>query len=368
MIQRARSTGPCTKSKVIFHSPNNGEGFVPKDIFRDEFILCREDLQVQQKCPLGRGYFGMVFEGVLKSGRSERRVAVKTHSDMMPYDEITQFMQEAALMQNIFCHHVMKLIGVVADFAPVYVVMELMENGDLRTYLKSRPRHHVTDQQIVQMAIEAADGMAYLASKKLVHRDLAARNCMLDESLTLKIGDFGLTRNLSSDYYKKLGQGVLPVRWMSPESLQFNKYNTRSDVWSYGVLLWEIATRGMTPYKECGNDEVVLLVVERHATLSIPSVCPAPLQRIMRHCWRYESRDRPTFLSCIKFLIKHLSAQYLSHFEQVSFYHGRQSGPSHHKLAKGASSFMVESSRDSLSENSDDQDLLFSSDLSDNVY
>ncbi|XP_047476061.1 receptor tyrosine-protein kinase erbB-2-like [Penaeus chinensis] len=262
--------------------------------------------------------------------------------------------------RNISCHHVVRLLGVVGDYAPVYVVMELMEEGDLRSFLKRRSIPHF---QLVEMAVQAADGMAYLAAQKLVHRDLAARNCMLDHSLTLKIGDFGLTRNLKSDYYRKEGQGILPVKWMAPESLQFSVYSTQSDVWSYGVLLWEMATRGLTPYKNRTNDEVIRLVVEKYATLGRPRDCPAPLQRVMRRCWRYEARERPSFLAITKFLLKHTSPEFQQRFEQVSFYHGRASDYYRYQRSETCG-FM--SARESDDEDSDDLTLHASSDLDDN--
>ncbi|XP_037785052.1 receptor tyrosine-protein kinase erbB-2-like [Penaeus monodon] len=237
--------------------------------------------------------------------------------------------------------------------------MELMEEGDLRSFLKRRSIPHF---QLVEMAVQAADGMAYLAAQKLVHRDLAARNCMLDHNLTLKVGDFGLTRNLKSDYYRKEGQGILPVKWMAPESLQFSVYSTQSDVWSYGVLLWEMATRGLTPYKNRTNDEVIRLVVEKYATLGRPRDCPAPLQRVMRRCWRYEARERPSFLAITKFLLKHTSPEFQQRFEQVSFYHSRASDYSRYQRSETCG-FM--SARESDDEDSDDLTLHASSDLDD---
>nr|XP_045622486.1 insulin-like peptide receptor [Procambarus clarkii] len=320
----ARYNIPDTVDKVDIN-PYYCEGFAPAEMFRQDLIFWRGDLKVFHDCPLGHGVFGKVFEGELSRDGQQTRVAVKTHSDTATNDQVRQFLKEAALMQNISCHHVVRLLGVVGDYTPVYVVMELMPLGDLKSFLKKHPPNFLTGQKMVEMAVEAADGMAYLAACRLVHRDLAARNCMLDRDLTLKIGDFGLSRNLKSNYYRKEGQGVLPVKWMSPESLQFSVYSTQSDVWSYGVLLWEMATRGLTPYKNRTNDEVIRLVVERYATLDRPRHCPRPLERVMRRCWRYEARQRPSFLSIVKFLLKHTSAEYQHRFEGLSFYHSRYS-------------------------------------------
>nr|XP_045585928.1 insulin receptor-related protein-like [Procambarus clarkii] len=314
------NTIPTTLDQVDVN-PFYREGFAPSEMFREEFIVWRDDLKVQVEAPLGHGYFGMVFLGELRVGGVSKRVAVKTHSDTASTEQIARFLKEAAVMQEIECHHVVRLLGVVGDYAPVYVVMELMQKGDLKTYLKKHHRRLISDQKVVEMALEAADGMTYLAWRRLVHRDLAARNCLLDHNLTLKIGDFGLSRNLQSNYYRKEGHGVLPVRWMAPESLQFSVYSSQSDVWSYGVLLWEMATRGDTPYKNNTNDEVMRLVVEQRARLGSPPHCPLPLLTVMRRCWNYNPARRPSFSAVASFLLKHVSDHFEERFERVSFFH-----------------------------------------------
>lgn len=162
-------------------------------------------------------------------------------------------------------HHVVRLLGVVSKGQPTLVVMELMTNGDLKSYLRShRPdvsenphRQPPTLKRILRMAVEIADGMCYLAAKKFVHRDLAARNCMVAEDLTVKIGDFGMTRDIyETDYYRKGSKGLLPVRWMAPESLKDGVFTSSSDVWSYGVVLWEMVTLASQPYQGLSNDQV----------------------------------------------------------------------------------------------------------------
>lgn len=161
-----------------------------------------------------------------------------------------------------------KLLGVVTRGQPTLVIMELMVNGDLKRYLRShRPGTceivtNVTNvppklDRILQMAIEIADGMAYLSTKKFVHRDLAARNCMVTEDLTVKVGDFGMTRDIyERDYYRKGSKGLLPVRWMAPESLKDGVFSSYSDVWSYGVVLWEMVTFASQPYQGLSNEQV----------------------------------------------------------------------------------------------------------------
>nr|XP_053652619.1 insulin receptor-like [Cherax quadricarinatus] len=326
-----------TVASVIAATTAANEGFAPSEMFREEFILWRDDLTVRPQTLLGHGYFGKVLAGELRTaGTVARSVAVKTHSDAASTEEVVQFLREAAVMQDIECHHVVRLLGVVGDYAPVYVVMELMEQGDLRTYLKNH-RGDLSNQKVLEMAAEAADGMTYLAWKRLVHRDLAARNCMLDQTLTLKIGDFGLSRSLHSNYYRKEGRAMMPVRWMAPESLQFSVYNSQSDVWSYGVLLWEMTTRGVRPYKNNTNDEVVRLVVEQRLTLPHPLDCPPALLSIMQRCWNYDPASRPSFSVITAFLLKHVSVEYGERFQQVSAFHSLASQTTSRESVRGGS-------------------------------
>lgn len=186
--------------------------------------------------------------------------AIKTVNENATDRERINFLKEAGVMKAFDTHHVVRLLGVVSVTQPTLVVMELMVNGDLKGYLRShRPDAENSTppisqppslKRILQMALEIADGMAYLSAKKFVHRDLAARNCMVAEDLTVKIGDFGMTRDIyETDYYRKGTKGLLPVRWMAPESLKDGVFTSSSDVFSYGIVLWEIATGASQPYQ-----------------------------------------------------------------------------------------------------------------------
>lgn len=200
-----------------------------------------------------------VYEGIVKDLRNkppEVRCAIKTVNDNATDRERINFLKEAGVMKAFDTHHVVRLLGVVSNGQPTLVIMELMANGDLKGYLRShRPEAEAHQQppslkRILQMSIEIADGMAYLAAKKFVHRDLAARNCMVADDLTVKIGDFGMTRDIyETDYYRKGTKGLLPVRWMAPESLKDGIFSTSSDVFSFGVVLWEMATLASQPYQ-----------------------------------------------------------------------------------------------------------------------
>lgn len=280
-------------------------------------IIDRDALKVDLDCELGKGNFGKVYRGklTLSSGK-EQLVAVKTHINAtIRYKR--RFLEEVVAMKGIQSNFVVRLIGIVNSYEPLYVVMELMDNGDLKSFLMNAAP--LSDEKMRQMAVEAADGMAYLGSKKLVHRDLAARNCMLDKGLTLKIGDFGLARHVTKEYYIQKRKGDLPVRWMAPESLKVYRYSAKSDVWSYGVLLWELATGGLKPYEDFNNKEVIDYVLSQK-TLSPPEDGPKILHHIMKECWDFCPKKRPTFKRIVKRLLPQTPERYQEYFQGVSFY------------------------------------------------
>ncbi|XP_052795238.1 insulin-like peptide receptor isoform X2 [Mya arenaria] len=290
----------------------------------DEWEVDRENVKLIKE--LGTGSFGMVYEGLVKLTDDEEpiSVAVKTANAQSNDHDRYQFLQEASIMKAFQCHHVVRLIGVVSKEQPAYVLMELMPQGDLKNFLRlHRPDDPENDgrqppslKQILQMAGEIADGMAYLADKKYVHRDLAARNCMVGNDLTVKIGDFGMTRDIyETDYYRKGSRGLLPVRWMSPESLKDGVFTSMTDVWSYGVVLWEMATLAAQPYQGLANEQV-LQYVGSGKIMEMPERCPHKLYDLMVKCWRYRPKQRPTFKEIIESLLPDLDPS----FKDVSYF------------------------------------------------
>lgn len=294
----------------------------------DEWEVPRRNIEMHKE--LGQGSFGMVYEGVARdiAGQSQVKCAIKTVNEHATNRERIEFLNEASVMKAFDTAHVVRLLGVVSQGQPTLVIMELMANGDLKSYLRSHrpdaesydpaaPRQPPTLKRILQMAIEIADGMAYLAAKKFVHRDLAARNCMVSEDLTVKIGDFGMTRDIyETDYYRKGTKGLLPVRWMAPESLKDGVFTSSSDVWSYGVVLWEMATLASQPYQGLSNDQVLRYVIDG-GVMERPENCPDKLYNLMKRCWQHKPSARPTFLDLCAMLLEDASVN----FTQVSFYH-----------------------------------------------
>nr|CAI5859006.1 unnamed protein product [Callosobruchus analis] len=302
--------------------------YVPSIYVPDEWEVQRKKIELIKE--LGQGSFGMVWEGLARDirGKTEIRCAVKTVNEHATNRERLEFLNEASVMKAFDTTHVVRLLGVVSQGQPTLVIMELMAHGDLKSYLRShRPdaenynpeliKQPPTLKQILQMAIEIADGMAYLTAKKFVHRDLAARNCMVSEDLTVKIGDFGMTRDIyETDYYRKGTKGLLPVRWMAPESLKDGVFTSSSDVWSYGVVLWEMATLASQPYQGLSNDQVLRYVIDG-GVMERPENCPDKLYTLMRYCWQHKPTARPTFLKLCQLLLDDATPQ----FAQVSFYH-----------------------------------------------
>ncbi|CAL8279425.1 unnamed protein product [Lota lota] len=329
VFKKKQTQGP---SGPIYAS-SNPEYLSANDMYEpDDWEVPREKINILRE--LGQGSFGMVYEGIAKDvvkGEGDMRVAVKTVNESASLRERIEFLNEASVMKAFTCHHVVRLLGVVSKGQPTLVVMELMTHGDLKSYLRClRPdsennpgRPPPTLKEMIQMAAEIADGMAYLNAKKFVHRDLAARNCMVAHDLTVKIGDFGMTRDIyETDYYRKGGKGLLPVRWMAPESLKDGVFTANSDCWSFGVVLWEVSTLAEQPYQGLSNEQVLKFVMDG-GFLDRPDNCADRLHNLMQMCWQYNPKMRPAFQEIIEMLREDLHPS----FQELSFFYSQDNKP-----------------------------------------
>ncbi|XP_023372769.1 fibroblast growth factor receptor 1 isoform X7 [Otolemur garnettii] len=270
--------------------------------------------------PLGEGCFGQVVlaEAIgLDKDKPNRvtKVAVKMLKSDATEKDLSDLISEMEMMKMIGKHkNIINLLGACTQDGPLYVIVEYASKGNLREYLQARrppgleycynPRHSPEEQlsskDLISCAYQVARGMEYLASKKCIHRDLAARNVLVTEDNVMKIADFGLARDIHHiDYYKKTTNGRLPVKWMAPEALFDRIYTHQSDVWSFGVLLWEIFTLGGSPYPGVPVEELFKLLKEGHR-MDKPSNCTNELYMMMRDCWHAVPSQRPTFKQLVE--------------------------------------------------------------------
>lgn len=238
---------------------------------------------------LGVGQFGVVKYG---KWLGQHNVAIKMIKEgSMSEDD---FIEEAKIMMNL-CHgNLVQLYGVCTKQRPIYIVTEFLSNGCLLTYLKEGLKTHPTAVQLLEMCKDVSEGMAYLESEQYLHRDLAARNCLVDGNGTVKVTDFGLSRYVLDDEYTSSAGSKFPVRWSPPEVLLYCKFSSKSDIWAYGVLMWEVYTLGQLPYGRLNNTEIVDQV-SRGLRLFRPQLASEKVYNIMLSCWMDKADERPTF-------------------------------------------------------------------------
>uniref|UniRef100_A0A8C2B5P7 Fibroblast growth factor receptor n=1 Tax=Cyprinus carpio TaxID=7962 RepID=A0A8C2B5P7_CYPCA len=277
--------------------------------------------------PLGEGCFGQVVMGEaigLDKDKPNRitKVAVKMLKSDATEKDLSDLISEMEMMKMIGKHkNIINLLGACTQDGPLYVIVEYASKGNLREYLRARRPHgmeycynpdqvpveSMSIKDLVSCAYQVARGMEYLASKKCIHRDLAARNVLVTEDSVMKIADFGLARDVHHiDYYKKTTNGRLPVKWMAPEALFDRIYTHQSDVWSFGVLLWEIFTLGGSPYPGVPVEELFKLLREGHR-MDRPSACTQEIYLMMKDCWHAVPTQRPTFKQLVEDLDRTLS-------------------------------------------------------------
>ncbi|KAM8934666.1 tyrosine-protein kinase ABL1 isoform 2-T2 [Pelodytes ibericus] len=254
----------------------------------DKWEIERTDITMKHK--LGGGQYGEVYEGVWK--KYNLTVAVKTlKEDTM---EVEEFLKEAAVMKEVKHPNLVQLLGVCTREPPFYIITEFMSCGNLLDYLRDCNRQEVTAVVLLHMATQISSAMEYLEKKNFIHRDLAARNCLVGENHLVKVADFGLSRLMTGDTYTAHAGAKFPIKWTAPESLAYNKFSIKSDVWAFGVLLWEIATYGMSPYPGIDLSQVYELL-EKDYRMERPEGCPEKVYELMRECWQWNPLDRPSF-------------------------------------------------------------------------
>ncbi|XP_017565165.2 ephrin type-B receptor 2 isoform X2 [Pygocentrus nattereri] len=256
---------------------------------------------------IGAGEFGEVCSGNLRlPGKREILVAIKTLKSGYTEKQRRDFLSEASIMGQFDHPNIIHLEGVVTKSSPVMIITEFMENGSLDSFLRQNDGQF-TVIQLVGMLRGIAAGMKYLCDMNYVHRDLAARNILVNSNLVCKVSDFGLSRFLEDDtsdptYTSALG-GKIPIRWTAPEAIQYRKFTSSSDVWSYGIVMWEVMSYGERPYWDMSNQDVIN-AIEQDYRLPPPMDCPNALHQLMLDCWQKDRNNRPKFGQIVNTLDK----------------------------------------------------------------
>ena len=296
LLRRARANEMRPQDFNVIFEMLNGLSVDDETGPRKPREIKREHIKIFET--LGKGNFGEVSKGVLTEHRGAPGylVAIKVLRASLGADR-TSLLQEAAVMAQFECERVVGLVGVVTVGAPLMVVIEYCEHGSLDRYLRTQA---LSEGDRLLIAGDCAEGLTYLASRRFVHRDIAARNVLVSSERRAKISDFGLSRETSgkSDYYRSKG-GQIPVRWTAPEALEEHKFSSASDCWSFGVLVYEIWTKGELPYKDMTNERLHV-AVQAGYRLVRPDDCSPEIYEIMLHCWHADPNCRPAMSSLVE--------------------------------------------------------------------
>lgn len=287
------------------------------EITNDRLLLKANQLTLDSDDPfLGRGFYGEVLRATLNSwenGNSET-VALKriTNHTALASKEIRK---EIELLKTLDHKHIIKIKGFV-EHPQLLLVMEYMINGSLVTFLSEKRKRERLFSVLgeaaasLKFASEISDGMIYLEQQCIVHRDLAARNILLDHEYSVKISDFGLAQQIPGhEYYRLRTQRGLPMRWYAPECIRHGRFSHKSDVWSFGVTLWEIYSYGQEPLYPgddgTDDDEQLVSIIEKNVVLACPPKCPSSIYQIMLKCWHLNSDERPSFVQLKSLIDQH---------------------------------------------------------------
>ncbi|XP_063146865.1 tyrosine-protein kinase ZAP-70 isoform X2 [Candoia aspera] len=261
---------------------------------KDRKLFLRRSSLIIDEVDLGEGNFGCVRKGVYRMRKKQIDVAIKMLKQGNGVAQQDEMMKEAQIMHQLDNPYIVRLIGVCQAEA-LMLVMEMASGGPLHKFLSSK-KDEVPVNNVVELMHQVAIGMKYLEEKNFVHRDLAARNVLLVNQHYAKISDFGLSKALAADdsYYMAKTTGKWPLKWYAPECILFRKFSSKSDVWSYGVTMWEAFTYGQKPYKRMKGPEVMAFI-EEGKRMECPSSCPPEMYKLMNLCWTYKWEDRPNF-------------------------------------------------------------------------
>ncbi|XP_077495299.1 protein tyrosine kinase 2 Fak isoform X13 [Amblyomma americanum] len=257
-----------------------------------DYELCRSHITLGDI--IGEGQFGDVHKGTYTSKADNQVVPVAIKTCKVETEESMgeKFLEEAYIMQQFDHPHIIRLIGICSG-SPIWIVMELAKHGEMRAYLQNN-KHRLDLATLIQYAYQLSTALSYLESKKYVHRDIAARNVLVSSHDCVKLGDFGLSRWVEDHSYYKASRGKLPIKWMAPESINFRRFTAASDVWMFGVCMWEILMLGVKPFQGVKNNDVIGRI-EDGERLPLPPDCPPRLYSLMSQCWAYEPSKRPCF-------------------------------------------------------------------------
>ncbi|XP_025047430.1 tyrosine-protein kinase ZAP-70 [Alligator sinensis] len=275
----------------VYESPYSD----PEDLKDKKLFLKRDHLMIDE-VELGSGNFGCVKKGVYKMRKKQIDVAIKVLKSNNEKAVKDEMMKEAEIMHQLDNPYIVRMIG-VCEAESLMLIMEMASGGPLNKFLSSK-KDEIPMSNIVELMHQVAIGMKYLEEKNFVHRDLAARNVLLVNHHYAKISDFGLSKALGADdsYYKARTAGKWPLKWYAPECILYHKFSSKSDVWSYGVTMWEAFSYGQKPYKKMKGPEVMSFI-EQGKRMESPAECPPEMYSLMQQCWTFKWEDRPGFVT-----------------------------------------------------------------------